>query len=98
MGNIGGGLKDLSAIVLAQLFEGFSSNTLACVWEAVPDESNLEGRVVWVVPALSQVDRHRALFHSIFTVLFLDIFGLLADPQAQCAASKKVRKASSSEQ
>jgi hypothetical protein len=93
VGNIGGGLKDLSAIVLAQLFEGFSSNTLACVWEAVPDESNLEGRVVWVVPAFSQVDCHRALFHSIFTVLLPDIFGLLADPQAQRAAPKKVRKA-----
>ena len=93
MGNIGGGLKDLAAIVLAQLFEGFSSDALACVWEAVPDEGNLERRVVWVVPAFSQVDRHRAFFHSIFTVLFPDVFGLLADPQAQCAASKKVRKA-----
>jgi hypothetical protein len=93
VGNIGGGLKDLSAIVLAQLFEGFSSNALASVWEAVPDESNLEGRVVWVVPAFSQVDRHRALFHSIFTVLLPDIFGLLTDPQAQRVASKKVRKA-----
>jgi hypothetical protein len=82
VGNIGGGFRDLSAIVLAQLFKGFSSNALASVWEAVPDEGNLEGRVVWVVPAFSQVDRHRALFYSIFTVLLPDIFGLLADPHA----------------
>jgi hypothetical protein len=77
-----GGLRDLSAIILAQLFKGFSGNALASVWEAVPDEGNLEGRVVWVVPAFSQVDCHRALLYSIFAVLLPDIFGLLADPHA----------------
>jgi hypothetical protein len=81
VGNIGGGFGDLSAIVLAQLFEGFSSDALASVWEAVPDEGNLEGMVVWVVSAFCQVDRHRSLFYSIFTILLPDIFGLLADPQ-----------------
>jgi hypothetical protein len=78
--NIEGGLRDFPAIVLAHLFEGFSGNFLAGVWEAVPDEGDLEGRVVWVVSAFSQVDCHRALFYSIFAVFLPDIFGLLADP------------------
>ena len=82
MENIEGGLRDLSAVVLAQLFKGFSGNTLASVWEAVPDEGDLEGRVVWVVSAFSQVDCHRALLYSIFAVFLPDIFGLLADPHA----------------
>jgi hypothetical protein len=55
---------------------------LASVWEAVPDEGDLEGRVVWVASAFSQVDRHRALLYSIFAVFLPDIFGLLADPHA----------------
>jgi hypothetical protein len=38
--------------------------------------------VVWVALAFSQVDRHRALLYSIFTVFLPDIFGLLADPHA----------------
>jgi hypothetical protein len=80
--SIEGGLGDLSAVVLAQLFKGFSGNALARVWEAVPDEGNFEGRVVWVVPAFSQVDCHRALFYSIFTVLLPDILGLVVDPHA----------------
>jgi hypothetical protein len=42
----------------------------------------LEGRVVWVTSAFSQVDRHRALLHSIFAVFLLDIFWLFADPHA----------------
>ena len=82
MENIEGGLRDFPVVVLAYLFKGFPGNTLASVWEAVPDEGDLEGRVVWVVPAFSQVGRHRALFNSIFTALLLDIFGLLADPHA----------------
>jgi hypothetical protein len=80
--NIEGGLRDLSAVVLTQLFKGFSGNTLASVWEAMPDEGDLEGRVVWVVLAFSQVDRHRALFYSIFAVFLQDIFGPLPDPHA----------------
>jgi hypothetical protein len=36
--------------------------------------------VVWVTSAFSQVDRHRALLHSIFALFLPDIFGLLADP------------------
>jgi hypothetical protein len=60
-------------------------NTLASVWEAVPDEGDLEGGVVWVASAFSQVDYHIAFLYSIFTVFLLDIFGLLADPHAQSA-------------
>jgi hypothetical protein len=55
------------------------------VCEAVPDEGDLEGRVVWVASAFSQVDRRRALLDSIFAVFLPDVFGLLADPHAQSA-------------
>jgi hypothetical protein len=48
----------------------------------VPDEGDLEGRVVWVASAFSQVNRHRALLYSIFAVFLPDIFELLTDPHA----------------
>jgi hypothetical protein len=64
------------------MFKGFSGYTLASVWEAVSGEVDLEGRVVWVVSAFSQIDCHRTLFYTIFVVFLPDIFGLLTDPHA----------------
>jgi hypothetical protein len=58
----------------------------------VANSSDLERRVVWVASVFSQVDCHRALLDSIFTVFFLDILWLLADSHAKRATPKKVRK------
>jgi hypothetical protein len=51
-----GCLRDLPAVVLAQLAEGSLGSILASVWEAVPSAGDSEGRVIWVVSAFSQVD------------------------------------------
>jgi hypothetical protein len=58
---------------------------LASVWEAVSSGGDLEGRVIWVVSAFSQVDCHRAFLNSVLAVFFLDILRLLADPHAKRA-------------
>jgi hypothetical protein len=65
---------------------------LASVSEAVYSGSDLEGRVIWVVSAFSQVDYHRALLNSVLAVFFPDILRLLVDPHAKRATSQKVRE------
>jgi hypothetical protein len=86
------GFKNLSAVVLAQLSEGFSGNIFASVWEVVYGEGDLERRVVWVTLAFSQVDCHRALLNSILAVFFPYILRLLADPHAKYATPQEMRE------
>jgi hypothetical protein len=62
------------------------------VWEAVASSGGLERRVVWVASVFSQVECHRALLDSIFTVFLPDILWLLADSQAKRTTPTKVRK------
>jgi hypothetical protein len=64
----------------------------------VSSSGDLEGRVIWVVSALPQVDYHRAFLIPVLAVLFPDIIRVLADPHAKRAALKKVRDPSTSEQ
>jgi hypothetical protein len=64
---------------------------LAGVSEIVSSGSDLEGRVIWVVSAFSEVDCHRAFFNPVLAVFFPDILRLLADLHAKRTASKKVR-------
>jgi hypothetical protein len=47
-------------------------NILASVYELVSSGGDLEGRVIWVVSAFSQVDYHRAFLSSILAVFFPD--------------------------
>jgi hypothetical protein len=58
----------------------------------VSSGSDLEGRVIWVVSAFSQVDCHRAFLNSVLVVFLLDILRLLADPHAKRATLKKMRE------
>jgi hypothetical protein len=67
-------------------------NILAGVWEIVSSGSDLEGRVIWVVPAFPQVDCHRAFLNPVLAIFFPDILWLLADPHAKRTAPKKVRE------
>jgi hypothetical protein len=60
-------------------------NILASVWESVSSGSDLEGRVIWVVLAFSQVDCHRAFFNSILVVFLPDVLRLLTDPHVKRA-------------
>jgi hypothetical protein len=53
---------------------------------------DLEGRVIWIVSAFSQVDCHKAILNPVLVVFFLDVLRLLADPHAKRAAPKKVRE------
>jgi hypothetical protein len=74
------------------LAEGFLGSILASVWEAVSSGGDLEGRVIWVVSAFSQVDCHRAFLNPVFVVFFPNILWLLVDPYAKRVAPKKVRE------
>jgi hypothetical protein len=58
---------------------------LASIWKAVPSGGDLEGRVIWVVSAFSQVDCHRASLNFALAVIFPDVLRLLADPNAKRA-------------
>jgi hypothetical protein len=58
----------------------------------VSSEGNLERRVVWVTSAFSQVDCHRALLNSVFSVFFPDIYRLLADPHTKRATLQEMRE------
>jgi hypothetical protein len=87
-----GGFKDHSVVVLTQLSEGFSGNILASIWETVSGESDLEGRMVWIVLAFSQVDCHRAFLHFAFDMLRPDVFRLFADSHAERTTSQEMRE------
>jgi hypothetical protein len=65
---------------------------LASIWEAVSSEGDLEGRVVRVASAFSQIDCHRELLSSILVVFFLDVLQLLADPHAKRATPQEMRE------
>jgi hypothetical protein len=65
---------------------------LVGIWEAVASSGDLNGRVIWVVSAFSQVDCHRAFLNLVLAVFFLDILQLLADPHVKRASPKKVRE------
>jgi hypothetical protein len=58
----------------------------------VSSGGDLEGRVIWVVSAFSQVDFYRAFFNPVLAVFFPDILWLLADPHAKHVTLKKVRE------
>jgi hypothetical protein len=58
---------------------------LASIWKAVPSGGDLEGRVIWVVSAFSQVGCHRAFLNSVRTVILPDVLQLLADPHEKRA-------------
>jgi hypothetical protein len=58
----------------------------------VSSGGDLEGRVIWVVSAFSQVDCHRAFLNPVLAVFFLDVLWLLADPHAKRATPQKVRE------
>jgi hypothetical protein len=60
-------------------------NILASVWKAVSSGGDLEGRVIWVVSAFSQVDCHGAFLNSIFVVFLPDVLRLVADPHVKRA-------------
>jgi hypothetical protein len=53
---------------------------------------DLEGGVIWVVSAFSQVDCHGAFLNPVLAVFFPDVFRLLADPHAKRATPQKVRE------
>jgi hypothetical protein len=65
---------------------------LASVWEAVSSGGDLEGRVIWVVSAFSQVDCHITFLNPILAVFFPDVLRLLVDPHAKRATPQKVRE------
>jgi hypothetical protein len=65
---------------------------LAGIWETVASSGDLEGRVIWVALAFSQVDCHRAFLNPVLTVFLQDILWLLTDPHMKRAAPKKVRE------
>jgi hypothetical protein len=64
---------------------------LAGVWETVSSGGDLEGRVIWVVLAFSQVDCHREFLNPVLAAFFPDVLRLLVDPHAKCATLKEVR-------
>jgi hypothetical protein len=85
-----GGFKDHFVVVLAQLSEGCSGNILASIWETISGKSDLEGRMVWIVSAFSQVDCHRAFLHSALDILRPDVFRLLADSHVKRTTSQEM--------
>jgi hypothetical protein len=65
---------------------------LASIWEAVSSGGDLEGRVIWVVSAFSQLDCHRAFLNPVLAVFFPDVLRLLMDPHAKRTTPQKVRE------
>jgi hypothetical protein len=88
--NYGCQFQVVGRVVLAQLSEGCSGNILASIWEAVSGKGDLEGRMVWIVSAFSQVDCHRAFLHSALEILLPDVFRLLAESHAKGTTSQKM--------
>jgi hypothetical protein len=58
----------------------------------VSNGGDLEGRVIWVVSAFSQVDCHREFLNPVLAVFFPNVLRLLADPHAKHSTPKEVRE------